>query len=230
MLEILYQDEHFVAVNKPSGLMVHPSELTGREGEFAMYQLRDQLGQYVYPCHRLDRATSGVLIFAFSSEMCQQFQELNNENGEVKKEYLSIVRGHLLEGKMLTKDIKNRYDKVYKSAKTYIEPLERVELPIPVGPYQTSRYTLVLSRPYTGKTHQIRLHLRGENHPIIGDRRYGDHRHNNMFLEKFQLDRLWLHAWKYSFVHPLTQKLTEIKAELPSDFKEVLTLIDINYE
>lgn len=230
MLEILYQDEHFVAINKPSGMMVHPSELTGKEGEFAMYELRDQIGKYVYPCHRLDRATSGVLIFALSSELCQSFQALNNEKGEVYKEYITLVRGHLLEGKMLTKDIKNKYDKVYKAAKTFVEPISTIELPIAVGPYPSSRYTLVRARPYTGKTHQIRLHLRGENHPIIGDRRYGDHRHNNMFLANFQLDRLWLHSLIYTFSHPITNCELSIKAPLPIDFKAILKKINIDYE
>lgn len=210
--------------------MVHPSEITGRDSEFAIFQLRDQIGQHVYPCHRLDRATSGVLIFALSSEASAKFQQLNNEKGEVEKLYLSLVRGHLCEEKLCEKDIKNRYDKVYKSAKTFIQPLARVELDIPVGNYQTARYTLVKSRPFTGKTHQIRLHLRGENHPIIGDRRYGDHRHNNMFLEKFELDRLWLHALSYTFIHPFSGKQISIKAELPEDFKKILQKIGINYE
>ncbi|MBB6460824.1 pseudouridine synthase [Flammeovirga kamogawensis] len=230
MLEILFQDEHYIAINKPSGLLVHPSELTGNEGDFAIFQLRDQIGKYIYPCHRLDRATSGVLIFAFSSDATAQFQKLNNEDGEVEKRYLSLVRGHLLEEKLLTNHIKNRYDKVYKSAKTLIKPIQNVELDIPVGPYPTSRYSLVESRPYTGRTHQIRLHLRGENHPIIGDRRYGDHRHNNMMLEKFKLDRLWLHASSYSFVHPYTKKMVCVKSSLPQDFSQILNLIGINYE
>lgn len=230
MLKILYIDEHFVAIDKPSGMMVHPSELTGNEGEFAIFQLRDQLERYVYPCHRLDRATSGVLIFALDKEACQKFQAVNNENGEVVKEYLALVRGHLLEEKMLTKDIKSRYDKVYKKAKTFVEPIERIELDIPVGPYDTSRYSLVKARPFTGKTHQIRLHLRGENHPLIGDRRYGDHRHNNMMLEKFNLDRLWLHASCYSFEHPYTNEKIKIEAEMPDDFRKILNLIGINYE
>ncbi|NLR92595.1 pseudouridine synthase [Flammeovirga agarivorans] len=227
MLDILYRDDHYVAINKPSGLMVHPSELTGKEGEFAIHLLRDQINQYVYPCHRLDRATSGVLIFGLSSEACQKFQELNNENGDVDKRYLSLVRGHLLEEKLCTKDIKNRYDKVYKKAKTFIKPIAKVELNIPVGKYQTSRYTLVESKPYTGKTHQIRLHLRGENHPIIGDRRYGDHRHNNMMLENFQLDRLWLHASKYSFIHPYLNTMVSIQADLPEDFQQLLNKLEI---
>ncbi|MBB3696246.1 pseudouridylate synthase [Flammeovirga yaeyamensis] len=230
MLEILFQDEHFVAINKPSGLMVHPSEITGRDEEFAIFQLRDQIKQHVFPCHRLDRATSGVLIFALSSEASAKFQNLNNEKGEVEKLYVSLVRGHLNEEKMCEKDIKNRYDKVYKSAKTYIKPLQKVELDIPVGNYKTARYTLVQSRPFTGKTHQIRLHLRGENHPIIGDRRYGDHRHNNMFLEKFKLDRLWLHSTSYTFKHPFMEEQLSIKAPLPKDFKEILQKIEINYE
>ena len=91
-LNILYQDEYFVAIDKPAGLLVHRSFLDKHETQFAMQMLRDQLGQHVFPVHRLDRPTSGVLLFALSSESARDMNKLFIE-GTITKRYLALVRG-----------------------------------------------------------------------------------------------------------------------------------------
>ena len=93
-LEILYKDKYLVAINKPSGLLVHKSPIDKNETQFALQLVRDLIGQYIYPLHRLDKPTSGVLIFALSSEVAKEMSNLLREN-EIKKEYLAVVRGYI---------------------------------------------------------------------------------------------------------------------------------------
>lgn len=226
-LEVIYRDDYFVAVNKPSGMLVHRTNLAAEEKEiFAMTILRDQIGQYVYPCHRLDRPTSGVLLFGLSSEAGRLFQEDMLQH-KIKKEYLAVVRSYFPDKILLDKPVKSKYDKVAKTAETYVETVKKAELPIPFGKYPAVRYSLVRAFPKTGRTHQIRLHLRSQNCPILGDKRYGDNKHNKLLVEKFGHDRLMLHASKLSFQHPFTKKDISIEASLSADFQNVIQKIGL---
>ena len=233
MLEILYQDEHCVVVNKPSGLLVHKSPIDKRETEFALQLVRDQIGQYVYPVHRLDKPTSGVLLFALSSEVARLFSEMFREH-KVQKEYIAVVRGYTKESELIDYDLKVILDKKAdrdrannkepQEAQTYYERLATVELPYPVSRYPVARYSLLKLLPKTGRKHQLRRHMKHILHPIVGDTKYGRNEHNNLFREKFSAHRLLLHASKLSFVHPITEEYMEIEAEVDEVFREVILL------
>ena len=230
-LEIIYQDEYIVAINKPSNLLVHRSWIDKDETRFAIQMLRDQIGQYVYPVHRLDKPTSGVLLFALSKEMARALSEQMQE-GVFKKEYLAIVRGYTDESaeidyalkEVLDKmtDSKARTDKEAQEAVTFYEKLSQVELPYPVGRYNTTRYSLVKLKPQTGRKHQLRRHMKHILHPIVGDTKYGRHEHNVFFREKYKCHRLLLHASKLSIIHPVSKKALVFEAGLDEFFSHVI--------
>ncbi|HSI90970.1 MAG TPA: pseudouridine synthase [Adhaeribacter sp.] len=223
MLEILYEDAHYVAINKPNGLLVHRTRLAEEQKEFALQLLRDQLGLKLYPLHRLDRGTSGVLLFAKSPEaaapVVKAFEERRPE-----KIYLAVVRGYAPESGTIDWPIRPDRDNNLKEpveAVTHFERLATVEIPIAVGRYQTARYSLVKIKPETGRMHQIRRHFGHIRHYIIGDKKHGDWRHNLMFLEKLNSPSLLLHAAALTFEHPFTGNKISIKAALPENMRRI---------
>ncbi|TPE45952.1 pseudouridine synthase [Pontibacter mangrovi] len=219
MLEIVYEDAHYVAINKPNGLLVHRTRIAEEKKEFAMQMLRDQLGYHVYTVHRLDRGTSGVLLFSKSAEAATPIVQAF-EAREPDKTYFAIVRGYTPETGTIDNPIRPDKDHRHKEpqdAVTHYERLATVELPIPVGRYQTARYSLVKIKPETGRMHQIRKHFAHLRHYIVGDKRHGDWRHNKMFLEELGSPYLLLHAAALSFTHPYTGQQVYIQAQLPEN-------------
>ncbi|WP_266205487.1 pseudouridine synthase [Pontibacter kalidii] len=217
MLEIIYEDAHYVAINKPNGLLVHRTRIAEEQKAFALQLLRDQLGYHLYPVHRLDRGTSGVLLFAKAPEAATPVVQAF-EAREPDKTYFAIVRGYTPEAATIDNPIRPDKDHKHKApqdAVTHYERLATVELPIPVGRYQTSRYSLVRIKPETGRMHQIRKHFAHIRHYIVGDKRHGDWRHNKMFLEELQSPYMLLHAAELYFKHPFTGEAVSIKAQLP---------------
>jgi tRNA pseudouridine65 synthase len=220
-LEILYQDEYLVAVNKPAGMLVHRSWLDKHETRFVMQTLRDQLGQHVYPLHRLDRPTSGVLLFALSSEVAAKVMPLFAEH-KMQKTYHAVVRGWINEAAVLDYPLKEEQDKIAdkfasqepeaKPAVTAYKPLAKVEVPHSTGRFPTSRYCLLEMQPETGRKHQLRRHMHHLSHPIIGDTTHGDGRHNRLFREHDEARRLLLHASELTFVHPYREQTLTIRA------------------
>ena len=233
MLEILYQDDYLVAINKPSGLLVHKSPIDKRETRFALQEVRDQIGQWVYPVHRLDKPTSGVLIFALSSEVAKLLSEQFREH-TIQKEYLAVVRGYTKENELIDYDLKVILDKKAdrdrsdnkepQSAQTYYERLATVELPYPVSRYPVARYSLLRFLPKTGRKHQLRRHAKHILHPIVGDTNYGRNEHNRLFREKFDCHRLLLHASSLRFVHPIRGEEMVIEAGVDEVFGRVKNL------
>ena len=223
MLEIIYEDAHYVAINKPNGLLVHRTRIAEEKKEFALQLLRDQLGYRLYPLHRLDRGTSGVLLFAKTPEAAAPLVKAFGER-QPEKTYLAIVRGYAPEAGSIDSPIRPDKDHQHKEAQealTHFSRLATVELPIPVGPYQTARYSLVKIKPETGRMHQIRKHFAHIRHYIIGDKRHGDWRHNRMFLERLNSPCLLLHAAALGFHHPFTGEPVEIKASLPENMRRL---------
>ena len=228
LLEILYRDDYLIAINKPSGLLVHKSPIDRHETVFALQLLRDQIGQYVYPVHRLDKPTSGVLLFALSSEIAQTMSLLFRSH-EVEKEYIAIVRGYSADEAEIDYPLKQMLDtreqkeqgitKETQEAQTYYERLATVELPYSVSRYPAARYSLVRLVPKTGRKHQLRRHMKHIFHPIVGDTKHGRGEHNILFREKFDSHRLLLHAVKMEFRHPVTQKRIILDAPLDTTFK-----------
>lgn len=236
-LEIIYQDEYMVAINKPAGLLVHKSYLARKETHFAMTMLRDQIGQYVYPIHRLDRPTSGVLLFALSSDFARVLSELFSERG-IKKGYLALVRGYLQGSDSLDYPLKEILDKIAdKKANQNKAPQEAVtcwanvatcQYPEPIGQFAQARYSLVALRPMTGRKHQLRRHLAHLRHPIIGDTTHGDGKQNKYIKQHFNDMRLMLHATQLQFVHPITGEMVNLVAQPPADFTRLIEALGLN--
>ncbi len=231
-LTILYQDDNYIAIDKPSGLLVHRSEIDRRETRFALQLLRDQIGQRVYPVHRLDKPTSGVLVFALHSEATSLLQQAFQER-QVDKAYYAIVRGYTEEQATIDYPLSDKREKEEKRRKTDIRPpqeavshyqrIATIELPISVGKFLQSRYSLVRISPETGRKHQIRRHFHSIAHPLIGDTRYGEGRHNRLFRDNFDSHRLLLWSAGIRFIHPYTGKLITIETTVP---EEVLPLFE----
>ena len=222
-LEILYQNEQLVAINKPHGLAVHRSQYVGEADVYALQELRNQLGQYVYPCHRIDRKTGGVLLFALSKEVNSLMQQQFAQN-LVKKKYLAIVRGYTEDSGIIDYPLTNEKGKTQEAITEY-KTINKVELDIPFGKFKTSRYSLVEVSPQTGRMHQIRKHFAHILHPIIGDRPHGCNKQNRFFKERFNMTTMLLHASEISFTHPLAGKEITITANLQSEFSRMLTVI-----
>lgn len=230
-LRVLYQDKWLVAVFKPSGLLVHRSMIDRHETEFAMQKTRDIIGKKVYPLHRLDKPTSGILLFALNSDVAKvmgaQFEQHN-----VYKEYVALVRGHCLAAQTVDyplkekldkiSDKKARQDKAPQPAMSNVIPLDHVELSYPVGRYSTARYSIVKLLPKTGRKHQLRRHMAHLRHPILGDVYYGDNKHNHFMKETFHLTGLALCAKVLRFVHPDSGQSITIKCGVDNRFKHVL--------
>jgi len=213
-LPILFRDEHFVAINKPGGLLVHRTRIAEEDRAFAMQILRDQLGQWVYPLHRLDRGTSGVLLFALHKEAAQRLGAVF-ESSRVNKAYLAVLRGYVPEAGLVDYALREEKYKPPQEAQTGYRRLATAELPIPVGRYATARYSLVEARPLTGRMHQIRKHFAHLCHYVIGDKRHGDWRHNQMFAETLACPHMLLHARMMTFPHPFTGESVAVAAPLP---------------
>ena len=230
VLTILYQDEFMVAVDKPAGLFVHRSYMDKDEIYFALQLVRDQIGQYVYPVHRLDRPTSGVLLFALSREIARLMGQAFTDK-TIKKTYYALTRGHLLGAETIDYPLKEKLDKFgdknvsrYKDpqqAQTAYQSIFTASLPISVGKFDTVRYSLIKLEPSTGRRHQIRRHLAHLRHPVIGDINYGDNKQNPFFREYFGFKRLMLIAKKLSFIHPITGVETEIEVNFDKQWLSV---------
>ncbi|WDE10443.1 tRNA pseudouridine(65) synthase TruC [Thalassomonas haliotis] len=220
VLKVLYQDEYLVAVDKPSGLFVHRSFMDKDEQFFALQLVRDQIGRYVYPLHRLDRPTSGVLLFALTRDVARQMGAAFTDK-TIRKTYYALTRGHLLGEAMIDYPLKEKLDKIgdkfsradkpAQEAQTSYQSLATASLAVPLGKYDSVRYSLVKLLPATGRRHQIRRHLAHLRYPIIGDINYGDNKQNPFFLQYFGFKRLMLMAKKLEFAHPVTGEALSIE-------------------
>lgn len=223
MLEILYRDEYIVAINKPHGLLVHQSPIARDADEFAIQVLRDQIGMKVYPAHRLDRKTSGVLVFSLD-KASDRFMQMQFQNKATDKRYWALVRGYT-PMEMTIDYALHREDGAIQDAVTHFKTLEHFEIPIAHGKFSTSRYSLIEANPETGRMHQLRKHFAHIFHPIIGDRPHGCNKQNKFWLETFQMNKMLLHAHQLTFTHPATHERMTINAEMSAEFKRVLEIL-----
>jgi tRNA pseudouridine65 synthase len=233
-MEILYGDEWLVAVHKPAGLLVHRSLIDKHATDFALQRVRDQLGRRVYPVHRLDRPTSGVLLFALDAGTARTLTA-HFTAGQVVKTYQAIVRGYLEPEGVIDYALREEPDaladanadlnKAPQTAITQFRRLATVELPYPVSRYPTARYSLVELHPKTGRKHQLRRHLKHLYHPIIGDTTHGDGRHNQFFARHFANQRLLLAATRLQLRHPQTGDTLLIRAPLAADFQRIVVAL-----
>jgi tRNA pseudouridine65 synthase len=228
----LFRDEQLLVVHKPAGLLVHRSPIDRHETEFALQYARSlNGGEHVYPVHRLDRPTSGVLVFARNPEAAQTLGKAMMA-GEIHKTYLAMVRGwppeaglidHPLREEAVDRRLKDQVQPV-KDARTRFRTLATTEIPVAIERYPTSRYALVELFPETGRKHQLRRHLKHISHPIIGDANHGRGRHNRYFAERFGEGRLMLAATRIVFPHPVSREPVDVQAPLETSFLEVLSI------
>lgn len=223
MLEIVYQDDYLIAINKPHGLLVHRSSIAKDVTEFALQSLKSQVGKHVSPVHRLDRKTSGVLLFATDkgAEVAMHHKFMN---GEVEKKYLAIVRGYSLDSMEIDYPLLKE-NGILQEAFTAFTTLKRAELNIPLGKHSTSRYSLIEAKPTTGRMHQLRKHFAHIFHPIIGDRKHGCNKQNRFFKDQWGMTTMLLHASQLRFEHPITKHEIYISAGIQDEFLRMMNLM-----
>lgn len=223
MLEIVYQDDHLIAINKPHGLLVHRSSIASDAKEFALQLLRDQVNRQVSPVHRLDRKTGGLLLFAFDKDveiaMHQQFK-----NGEVIKKYLAILRGYAPDQLDIDYPLVKENGAIQEAFTSFVT-LKRAEIDVALGKHPTSRYSLVEATPTTGRMHQLRKHFAHIFYPIIGDRKHGCNKQNKFFKEQWEMTTMLLHASELSFKHPVSGQQINLKASVQSEFLRMMELM-----
>lgn len=236
MLEILYQDEYLIAVNKPAGLLVHRTHLAKDEEEAVVQRLRDQTGQWVFPVHRLDRGTSGVLIMAFTPDIARQLATQFAQS-ETLKTYHCLVRGFcdasgLIDyplAKLNEQKGRSRFkiEGTEKDAQTGFITQQRFQLPVAVSRYNVMRLSWVKVTPKQGRKHQIRRHFKHHLNPLVGDSCYGC-RHVNKVAKTMWPDdfRLMLHASSLCFTHPVSQEKMTIQAELGEQLLNILSQLE----
>lgn len=229
-VRVLFADEHFVVVDKPAGLLVHRSTVDRREWRALLPLVRDLVGARVHAVHRLDKGTSGAVVFARNAEAAAALSLAFRED-RVDKRYLAIVRGWVPAEVVVDHALADLADpradlagSEPRAARTVVRPLAQAEMTFPVGRYATARYSLVECRPQSGRRHQIRRHLKHIRHPVVGDANYGDLRHNRFFREELGISRMLLANVEIGFVHPFTGEAVRVAAPLDATFQRVLDL------
>lgn len=221
MIDVLFADDDLVAVNKPAGIAMHRSSMAAREDAYLVDVIREQLGRTLYLAHRLDRATSGVVLLAASKETAAalgaQFM-----SRAVEKTYLAVARGVVDETGTIDHPLDAPGQREAKRAVTHYRRLASIELPIPVGRYDTVRYSLVEVHPETGRYRQIRRHFKHLSHHLVGDTSHGEGRHNRLFRMNWGVHRLLLHAWKIALAHPSNGARLELVAPLDAQWQRLL--------
>ena len=232
-LTVCFQDDALVVVDKPCGMLVHRSGIDAHETTFLLQTLRNQLNLSVFPVHRLDKATSGLVIFALSSDVARTLSQAF-DRGEVTKTYEAFVRGHAPQSLHIDHALKDEVDSKGRKIKdgtareaiTELRALSSWTVPEPVDRYPEARYSYVQLQPMTGRYRQLRRHAKHISHPILGDVRYGKGTHNRFIQERLGIRRLWLHAKQVAFQHPLTDKALSISSAIPDDFLRMRTWLD----
>ncbi|MFM8574043.1 MAG: pseudouridine synthase [Pirellula sp.] len=216
-IQIVYSDEDLIAAFKPAGVMVHRGASSSEDEPVLLQALRDQLQQFLYPIHRLDRPTAGLVLMARSSAVAGKLGEQFMAH-RVQKHYQALVRGYMPDECTVDRPLlhpkyfEERFsaDHPLQSATTHFRCLRRFEVPWPASGFATARFSLLEIRPESGRWHQIRRHLNHIGHPVIGDHRHGDHRWNQMFYQRTGIYRMLLTAMRLDFRHPSTDELMSL--------------------
>ena len=235
-LDILFQDEHLVAVNKPAGLLVHRTHLAKDEEDAVVQRLRDQTGKWVFPVHRLDRGTSGVLVMAFSPEVARRLAAQFSES-KTQKTYHCLVRGYCDDfgvidyplAKLNEQKGRSRFkiEGTEKAAETSFSRLKQYQLPVPVSRYDSMRLSWLEVTPKQGRKHQIRRHFKHHLNPLVGDSCYGCRHINKVAKEIWSDDfRLMLHASSLEFTHPKSEQTIILKAAFSTEMTNILNKLE----
>lgn len=225
-IDIIYQDEHLLAINKPAGLLAHASKMATDVDIDLLNLLRAQVGGPIHLVHRLDRATSGLVLAARNSEMAgelgRQFMARS-----VEKQYLGVVRGWPPESGEIDYPLPDvRDNSPRKPAVTQFRRLATTTVPVPLGKYPEQRYALMQAIPITGRYRQIRKHFHHLSHHLIGDTSHGRTEHNRLFKIEFSVHQLLLHAHVLQFDHPVSQDRVTLVAPLDQVWQRLLQRFD----
>jgi tRNA pseudouridine65 synthase len=215
-IALLFVDPHVVVADKPSGLLVHRG--WDHDDDVAMFRVRDALGQHVHPVHRLDRGTSGALLFARTREAAATLGRAFEE-GRVGKRYLALVRGTPPDAGVVDHPIPKSEGGPRVPAVTRF---------VRLGRSPVDRCSLVEAIPETGRLHQVRRHFHHIDHPLVGDVNYGSGAINRHFRATYGLHRLALHAHRLDFTHPVTGEPIVVHAPVPPDLASVLEALQLS--
>ena len=233
MLDILYLDDYLAIVHKPAGWLVHRTPLDKGETRFVLQTLRDQIERHVWPVHRLDKGTSGVLLFALDADTARTLGQAFESGQDLQKTYRAVVRGWPAHSGLIDHPLKRMPDDmrterlVVQPAQSRFATLRRFELPIPQYRSQTqaqqgfatTRCAEVTLEPLTGRRHQLRRHMKHIAHPIMGDATHGKGPLNRAVADLIGLQRLWLHAARLQLIHPMSGQPLVIDAPLPDEWR-----------
>jgi len=220
-IPVIFQDEHLIVVNKPVDLPVHKNDFMPHDADYLTKLMGDLTGQWIYNVHRLDSKTSGVIVLALSKEVAHELTQMF-ERKEVQKIYYAVVQGEPGEGTFDRKVLVKKKSKFKKPALTHYKTLKIVQTDLSYGEKSDIKLSLVEITPETGRWHQLRQHFAQHHCDILGDSHHGDFTLNKMVTEKTEVKRLFLHAGKLAFVHPVTKQPLEFEAELPKVFLQIL--------
>ncbi|MGZ3768114.1 MAG: pseudouridine synthase [Bdellovibrio sp.] len=228
-LKILFQDEHFFAIDKPSGFFVHPPELSPYpvpKEKICIHVLKKIMGQDVFPVHRLDAPTSGVILFTTSSRATRELSRLFMER-KLRKTYHAVVRGWLDDHGSIQLPLEAGKEKNLVEAVTIFKTVKQIEVAFPVGKkYPTARYSLLEINPVTGRWHQIRRHFDRIAHPLLGDIEHGDSHHNRFFRDNLNIRGLCLKASAIELEHPWTGEQLKIESPLCEKWERIYSLFN----
>lgn len=224
-MEILFVDDDVVAVNKPAGMLVHRTKMAADvKSGFALQEVRNQIEKKVFPVHRLDRPTSGVLLFALNPESAHLL--MNQFDAKtIEKKYRCVVRGYTENSGIINEPLIKENGNIQES-QTDFKLIRHFELPIPNNRFNTTRYSMLEVEPKTGRMHQIRRHFAKKRHYLIGDTNYGNLKTNRAFQEYCEIEGLMLHAEQLAFTHPVTKETISVIASLPEKFQKLEVIID----
>ncbi len=226
-IPVLYRDEHLIVVDKPTDLPVHKNDFMPHDADYLTKLAGDMTGKWIYNVHRLDSKTSGAIVLAFSKEVAHELA-LMFERKEVQKTYLAIVQGQPGEGTFDRKVLVKKKTKFKKPATTHFKTLRTIQTIISFDEKTDIQLSLVEIVPETGRWHQIRQHFAQHRFDLLGDTHHGDFTLNKIVTERTGIKRLFLHASRLSFVHPVTGRKLEFTAPTPGEFSEVLDQLNIN--
>lgn len=229
---ILVETDQYLVIDKPAGMFVHPPSNTAysvRDEQVLIKVLKQKHGQPFYPVHRLDYGTSGLLLMAKQKIEVEPLAQLFREH-KIQKSYLAVVRGYLEDEGEIAIPLEVNFGKELAEARTSYSTLARLELPVAIGKrHPTSRYSLVLARPSTGRWHQIRRHFDRIAHPLIGDIEHGDTAHNRYFRDELKIAGLNLRANKLEFVDPFTNASVIYKAPTNQHWQKIAALFSHSF-
>jgi len=224
MLDILYLDDYLAIVTKPAGWLVHRTPLDKGETRFVLQALRDQIGQHVWPVHRLDKGTSGVLLFALDADTARTLGQAFESGEGLQKTYRAVVRGWPADSGLIDHPLKRMPDDMrterteIQQAQSRFATLRHFDLALPQQSFTSTRCAEVELEPLTGRRHQLRRHMKHIAHPIIGDATHGKGPLNRAVADLIGLQRLWLHAESLELPHPVSGQLLRLASPLPCEW------------